>query len=149
MIRIQREPFDPAVELKRFSRSAEAGGTVMFVGTVRDRNESGKIEAMTLEHYPGMTERALCDIEKEALQRWPLTNSLIVHRYGRLVPGEDIVLTITQSAHREAAFEACSFLVDYLKTRAPFWKLEEASGRAQWVEARESDDAAAGRWRGK
>lgn len=149
MIRVQREPFDPAAELKQFSRSGDAGGTVMFLGTVRDRNESGKIEAMTLEHYPGMTQKALVDIEREAHKRWPLTNSLIVHRYGRLKPGEDIVLAITQSAHREAAFEACAFLVDYLKTRAPFWKLEEASGQAQWVEARESDDAAAARWRGK
>jgi molybdopterin synthase catalytic subunit len=149
MIRVQREPFDSAAELKQFSRSGDAGGTVMFVGTVRDRNESGKIEAMTLEHYPGMTEKALREIESEAFRRWPLTNCLIVHRYGRLVPGEDIVLTITQSAHREAAFEACAFLVDYLKTRAPFWKLEESSGQAQWVEARVSDDAAAARWRGK
>ena len=149
MIRVQREPFDPAAELKQFSRSGDAGGTVMFLGTVRDRNESGKIEAMTLEHYPGMTEKALREIESEAHKRWPLTNSLIVHRYGRLMPGEDIVLAITQSAHREAAFEACAFLVDYLKTRAPFWKLEETSGQARWVQAREGDDAAAARWRGK
>jgi molybdopterin synthase catalytic subunit len=149
MIRIQREPFDPATELKRFHRSAEAGGTVMFLGSVRDKNESGRIESMTLEHYPGMTERALKEIEEEAHRRWPLTNSLIIHRYGRLAPGEDIVLTVTQSAHREAAFEACAFLVDYLKTRAPFWKFEEAGGRAQWVGARESDDVAAARWRGR
>lgn len=149
MIRIQREPFDAAVELGQFSRTRDAGGTVMFLGTVRGRNESGNIEAMTLEHYPGMTEKALLDIEREAHRRWPLTNSLIIHRYGRLVPGEDIVLTLTQSAHRDAAFEACAFLVDYLKTQAPFWKLEETSGLAEWVEARESDELAAARWRGK
>ena len=149
MIRIQREPFDSAAELRKFDRSGDAGGTVVFLGTVRGINESGRIEAMTLEHYPGMTEKALQEIESEAHRRWPLTNSLIVHRYGRLMPGEDIVLTITQSAHRKAAFEACAFLVDYLKTRAPFWKLEEASGQAEWVEARESDEAAAARWRGK
>jgi molybdopterin synthase catalytic subunit len=146
MIRVQREPFDAAAELRRFNRG-KAGGTVMFLGTVRESNESGRIEAMTLEHYPGMTEKALEEIEREAHRRWPLTNSLIIHRYGRLMPGEDIVLTLTQSAHREAAFEACAFLVDYLKTRAPFWKLEEASGQAQWVEARESDEVAAARWR--
>lgn len=149
MIRVQREPFDPAAELKQFSRSEDAGGTVMFLGTVRDRNENGKIEAMTLEHYPGMTEKALGDIESEARRRWPLTNCLIIHRYGTLRPGEDIVLAVTQSAHREAAFEACAFLVDYLKTRAPFWKLEEAGGQAQWVEAQKRDDAAAARWEGK
>jgi molybdopterin synthase catalytic subunit len=149
MIRIQKEPFDAAAELGQFSRTRDAGGTVMFLGTVRGRNESGNIEAMTLEHYPGMTEKALLDIKREAHRRWPLTNSLIIHRYGRLVPGEDIVLTLTQSAHREAAFEACAFLVDYLKTQAPFWKLEETGGLAEWVEARESDEHAAARWRGK
>lgn len=149
MIRVQREPFDAAAELRQFSRTGDVGGTVMFLGTVRDRNESGRIEAMTLEHYPGMTEKALREIESEAHRLWPLTNSLIIHRFGRLLPGEDIVLTLTQSTHREAAFEACTFLVDYLKTRAPFWKLEEASGQTQWVEARESDEVAAARWRGK
>jgi molybdopterin synthase catalytic subunit len=149
MIRVQREPFDAAAELKKFNRTGDAGGTVMFVGTVRDRNEGSRIEAMTLEHYPGMTERSLEEIESEAHRRWPLSNSLIIHRYGRLMPGEDIVLTLTQSAHREAAFEACAFLVDYLKTRAPFWKLEEVSGEAKWVKARESDEVAAARWRGE
>ena len=101
---------------------------------------------MTLEHYPGMTEKALADIEAEALARWPIDASLIIHRYGRLEPGEDIVLVITASAHREAAFAACHFLIDWLKTKAPFWKLEEGAGGASWVEARDSDEHAAARW---
>jgi molybdopterin synthase catalytic subunit len=148
MIRLQREAFDAMAELKRF-RQAEtgAGSTVMFLGTVREMTDDGAIEAMTLEHYPGMTEKALKEIEAEAHRRWPLMGSLIIHRYGKLFPGEDIVLTLTQSAHRAAAFEACAFLVDYLKTKAPFWKLEETRGRTRWVEARESDNAAAARWK--
>jgi molybdopterin synthase catalytic subunit len=101
---------------------------------------------MTLEHYPGMTERALQEIEAEALRRWPLDASLIIHRYGRLEPGEDIVLVITASAHRAAAFDACHFLIDWLKTRAPFWKLEESPRGANWVAAKDSDDDAAARW---
>ena len=111
-------------------------------------NLGDKVSAMTLEHYPGMTEKALAAIEQEANERWALDASLIVHRYGRMEPGEDIVLVITCSAHREAAFEACQFLMDWLKTKAPFWKLEEdADGRdAKWVDARESDDKAAARW---
>jgi molybdopterin synthase catalytic subunit len=150
MIRVQREAFDAAGELKQFRRAGtEAGSTVVFLGTVREMTEGGAIEAMTLEHYPGMTEKALEEIEAEAHRRWPLLASLIIHRYGRLLPGEDIVLALTQSVHRAAAFEACAFLVDYLKTRAPFWKLEEAKGRASWVEARDSDDAAAERWKNK
>lgn len=148
MIRLQREAFDATAELKRF-RQAEtgAGSTVMFLGTVREMTDDGAIEAMTLEHYPGMTEKALEEIEAEAHRRWPLMGSLIIHRYGKLLPGEDIVLALTQSAHRAAAFEACAFLVDYLKTKAPFWKLEETRGRTRWVEARDSDDAAAARWK--
>lgn len=150
MIRVQREAFDAAAELKQFRKTqAGAGGTVMFLGTVREMAEGGAIEAITLEHYPGMTEKALEEIEAEAHKRWPLSGSLIIHRYGKLSPGEDIVLTLTQSAHRKAAFEACTFLVDYLKTKAPFWKLEEVKGRTRWVEARESDDTAAARWKNK
>ncbi|HYN00268.1 MAG TPA: molybdenum cofactor biosynthesis protein MoaE [Aestuariivirgaceae bacterium] len=148
MIRVQREALDATAELKGFRQGgAGAGSTVMFLGTVREMTEDGAIEAMTLEHYPGMTERALKEIEAEAHKRWPLLGSLIIHRYGKLLPGEDIVLAITQSAHRAQAFEACAFLVDYLKTSAPFWKLEETSGRTRWVEARDSDDAAAARWK--
>lgn len=104
------------------------------------------ISAMTLEHYPGMTERMLQEIEAQACQRWPLEASLIVHRYGRLEPGEQIVLVAAASAHREAAFDACRFLIDWLKTKAPFWKLEETVEGDRWVEARASDDQAAERW---
>jgi molybdopterin synthase catalytic subunit len=148
MIRVQREDFNAAAELDNFRRGQTgAGSTVMFVGTVREMTAEGAIEAMTLEHYPGMTEKALEAIEAEACGRWPLMASLIIHRFGRLQPGEDIVLAATQSAHRQAAFEACAFLVDYLKTKAPFWKLEEAYGKKTWVEARDSDEDAAARWK--
>jgi molybdopterin synthase catalytic subunit len=118
----------------------------MFVGTVRDQSYGAEVGAMTLEHYPGMTEKALQDIAAEAQRRWPLDATLIIHRYGRLLPGDDIVLVVAASRHREAAFEACHFLIDWLKTKAPFWKLEEGSDGANWVEARESDDDAAERW---
>ncbi|HEY7608564.1 MAG TPA: molybdenum cofactor biosynthesis protein MoaE [Alphaproteobacteria bacterium] len=148
MIRIQREDFDPGQELARLTVGrTDIGGAVSFCGLVRDEIGNGEIiRAMTLEHYPGMTEKMLAAIEAEALARWPLSASLIVHRYGRLAPGERIVLVITCSAHRQAAFEANMFLVDWLKTKAPFWKLEERRGGAAWVEARASDDAAAKRW---
>ena len=102
---------------------------------------------MTLEHYPGMTEKKLAEIEAEANARWPLQASLIVHRYGRMLPGEPIVLVATASAHRAAALEACAFLIDWLKTEAPFWKQEETGGASRWVEARDADDEAAARWR--
>jgi molybdopterin synthase catalytic subunit len=148
MIRVQREAFDAKAELDKFRKGQTgAGSTVMFLGTVREMTEDGTIETMTLEHYPGMTERALEAIEAEAGRRWPLLASLIIHRFGRLRPGEDIVLAATQSAHRQAAFEACAFLVDYLKTKAPFWKLEERHGQTTWVEARDSDEDAAARWK--
>ncbi len=147
MIRVQQQAFDPGRELAALTRGrVDIGGTVMFLGSVREFSGSGNITAMTLEHYPGMTEKALAGIEEEALRRWPIDASLIIHRYGRLEPGEDIVLVITASAHREAAFEACHFLIDWLKTKAPFWKLEESSGGAGWVAAKDSDDAAAARW---
>jgi len=147
MIRVQREDFDVGAELKALTAGKhEIGGVVSFVGLVRDMAGSSKIGAMTLEHYPGMTEKQLATIEAEALQRWPLTGSLIVHRYGRLEPGEQIVLVITASAHREAAFEACHFLIDWLKTKAPFWKLEDTDTGAQWVAADSRDDKAAERW---
>ncbi|MGE0241545.1 MAG: molybdenum cofactor biosynthesis protein MoaE [Parvibaculaceae bacterium] len=147
MIRVQQTAFDAAQELKMFQDAHRASGaTVMFIGTVRELSEGRRIEGMTLEHYPGMTEKALAEIEAEALKRWPLTASLIVHRHGRLLPGDDIVLVITASAHRQAAFEACSFLMDWLKTKAPFWKLEESAGGARWVEAKDHDDEAARRW---
>ena len=105
-----------------------------------------EISAMTLEHYPGMTEKELEEIDVEAHIRWPLEATLIIHRYGRLEPGDQIVLVAAASGHREAAFDACYFLIDWLKTKAPFWKLEDSSSGGQWVDARDSDDAAAARW---
>ena len=113
---------------------------------MRDIAGGERVAAMTLEHYPGMTERELAEIEAEARRRWPLDAMLIIHRYGRLEPGERIVLVATASAHREAAFESCHFLVDWLKTKAPFWKLEETPDGERWVDAQASDDAAAKRW---
>lgn len=147
MIRIQQEPFDAGAELAKLKAgNANIGGTVMFLGSVRDRSQNNTVSAMTLEHYPGMTEKALEEIDAEAHRRWPLDASLIVHRYGRLQPRDDIVLVITASAHREAAFEACHFLIDWLKTKAPFWKFEEGAGGAEWVAAKDSDNSAARRW---
>jgi len=147
MIRVQAEPFDTAAELARLKQGrTDIGGTVIFVGTMRDLSDGAPISAMTLEHYPGMTEKALSEIDMEAHRRWPLLDTLIVHRYGTLAPGDDIVLVIATSSHREAAFEACYFLIDWLKTKAPFWKLEDTAEGARWVEARTSDDQAAERW---
>ena len=147
MIKVQDTAFDAATELRQFQEAnRSAGATVMFIGTVREMSEGARIDRMTLEHYPGMTEKALSDIEAEARKRWPIEASLIIHRYGRLSPGDDIVLVITVSAHRQAAFEANEFLMDWLKTKAPFWKFEEDGTSADWVEAKTSDDAAAARW---
>jgi molybdopterin synthase catalytic subunit len=147
MIRVQTAPFDVNAELAAVKAgNRDIGGSALFVGTVREANNGDGVSAMTLEHYPGMTEKALVEIEQEALSRWPLSASLIIHRVGRLLPGDDIVLVICCSAHREAAFEACQFLMDWLKTKAPFWKLEEGGGRTAWVDARASDNAAAARW---
>src|SRR5262245_19830360 len=152
MIKVQREDFDTGAELERLTAGRhDIGGVASFVGLVRELvgrpGRGGKaISAMTLEHYPGMTEKKLAEIEAEAGRRWPLAASLVIHRYGRLEPGERIVLVATASAHRQAALEACAFLIDWLKTQAPFWKLEETPDGAEWVDARESDDAAAARW---
>ncbi len=147
MIRLLGEPFDPAAEIARFTTDRQdVGGIATFLGRVRDRAGELRIRALTLEHYPGMTERKLAEIEAEARRRWPLQDCLVIHRYGRMEPGEPIVLVATASAHRAAALEACAFLIDWLKTKAPFWKLEETDRGARWVEARESDDAAAARW---
>jgi molybdopterin synthase catalytic subunit len=148
LIRVQEQPFDVARELEALKQEAPgAGATSIFVGTVRGTGDQGSIESMTLEHYPGMTERALADIEAEARSRWPLLGSLIVHRFGRLEPGDDIVLVVTLAEHRQAAIEASTFLIDWLKTKAPFWKLEESDGGGQWVEARHTDEDAAQRWK--
>ncbi len=147
MIRVQTEDFDIGAEIAALTRdNHEIGGLAVFVGLVRDMAGEEALGAMTLEHYPGMTEKALARIEAEANRRWPLEACLIVHRVGRLEPGEQIVLVAAASAHRQAAFEACQFLIDWLKTKAPFWKQEETASGPKWVEARGSDDAAAKRW---
>ncbi|MDH3593543.1 MAG: molybdenum cofactor biosynthesis protein MoaE [Rhodospirillales bacterium] len=147
MIRVQREDFDPGRELAALTAgNHKVGGLAVFVGLVRDMAGDETVGAMTLEHYPGMTEKMLERIEAEARARWPLEACLVIHRTGRLEPGERIVLVACASAHRQAAFEACGFLIDWLKTKAPFWKLEEGPAGAKWVEARESDDEAAARW---
>ena len=147
MIRVQEQAFDAGRELMAFKAGkTHVGGTALFVGSVREMNEGAAVSAMTLEHYPGMTEKALAAIEAEARGRWPLDDVLIIHRFGRMLPGDDIVLVLCSSSHREAAFEACQFLMDWLKTKAPFWKLEEGGGAPRWVDARESDDTAASRW---
>ncbi len=146
MIRVQREAFDVGREIAELTAgNIRIGGVASFVGLVRDL---GGLRSMTLEHYPGMTERQLERIDAEAHRRWPLEASLIVHRYGRLEPGDPIVLTITASAHRQAAFDSCNFLMDWLKTEAPFWKREEDRDGERWVAARTDDDEARDRWRG-
>jgi len=147
-VRVQREDFDTAAELERLTGSStQIGAAVTFTGLVRDfATASSAGQRMTLEHYPGMTERQLEAIIAEAQQRWPLDGCLVIHRYGPLAPGDRIVLVITTSSHRQAAFESAAFLVDWLKTKAPFWKLEEDGSGRRWVEAKASDDHAADRW---
>ncbi len=148
MIRVQHEDFDVGAELARLTEGrTDIGGLASFVGLVRATNEGERLVAMTLEHYPAMTEKRLAEIEAEAMKRWPLQASLVIHRYGRLTPGERIVLVATASSHRQAALESCQFLIDWLKTEAPFWKLEETMAGDRWVAARESDDLAAQRWK--
>ncbi len=146
-VRVQAEDFDVGAEMEALVRGrTDVGALCSFVGLVRDVRPGAGPSAMTLEHYPGMTERQIEAIEREAHGRWPLTASLVIHRFGRLEPGDRIVLVVTASAHRQAAFESCQFLMDWLKTKAPFWKLEETAEGASWVEAKESDDEAAARW---
>lgn len=146
-IRVQESALDALAEIAAVSAGdTRVGGVVSFVGLMRDLNDGDEISSMTLEHYPGMTERALSTIEAEAHARWPLSGVTVIHRVGRLEPGDDIVLVVTASRHRQAAFEAAAFLMDWLKTKAPFWKKEETAAGAAWVDARESDDAAAARW---
>ena len=148
-VKVQSKDFDVGAELTVLTAGrTDIGGVATFMGLVRDIADGESVEAMTLEHYPGMTEKMLADIEAEARQRWPLDEVLIIHRYGRLEPGDRIVLVATASAHRKAAIEACEFLIDWLKTRAPFWKLEQTGQGEHWVEARDSDDEAAARWEG-
>ncbi len=148
-IRVQQEDFDLGAELERLTRGRhEIGAAVSFTGLVRDiaPGAANADSSMTLEHYPGMTERQLTAIAQQANARWPLDACLIVHRYGTLLPGDRIVLVITASAHRQAAFDACAFLMDWLKTKAPFWKLEQTGESRRWVAAKAEDDAAAERW---
>lgn len=149
-VRVQSEPFDLGRETARLTAGRrDVGAVASFVGIARETNPdegAAPVVAMTLEHYPGMTERQLEAAERDARERWPLLDCLIVHRYGRFEPGDPIVLVVTLSSHRQAAFDACAFLMDYLKTRAPFWKREETVEGARWVAARASDDAAAARW---
>jgi len=154
-VSVQREAFDVGAEIAALTRDNHGIGAVAsFVGLVRDMNAGhgvdAMVSAMTLEHYPGMTESALQEIVAEARSRWDLLGTRVVHRYGRLEPGEAIVLVIAAASHRGEAFAACEFIMDYLKTRAPFWKKEEGAGGtecARWVDARESDETAAVRWK--
>lgn len=147
MIRVQHEDFDIGAEIERLKAGRiDVGAIVAFVGMVRDRAGDQAVEEMMLEHYPGMTEAELQRIEAEASARWPLQACLIVHRYGRLRPSDNIVLVVTASEHREAAFRATEFLMDYLKTRAPFWKRESGPQGSRWVEADARDDASTARW---
>lgn len=147
MIIVQEQAFDVGQEFARLKANrTDIGATAMFVGSVRDLSDGQTVSTMTLEHYSGMTEKALAEIEAEARKRWLISDCLIIHRFGKLQPADDIVLVITCSAHREAAFEACQFLMDWLKTKAPFWKLEEDGGKVRWVQSKTSDDEAASRW---
>src|SRR5882757_4663308 len=142
-IRLQREDFDSGAEAALLARGSAVGALVTFTGICR---ADDAMAAMTLEYYPGMAEEEIARHVAEAERRWPLLGVTVVHRHGRLVPGDNIVLVVTASAHREAAFSAAEFLMDYLKTRAPFWKQEERPQGKAWVDAKQSDDAAAGRW---
>lgn len=147
-VRIQEADFDVGAEIAALSDGrTDVGGVASFVGLVRDIAGGATVTAMTLEHYPGMTERQLEEIEAEARSRWPLLEVRIVHRVGRLEPGDRIMFCGAASAHRGAALEACAFLMDWLKTKAPFWKREETPEGERWVEARAEDDEAASRWR--
>lgn len=147
-VRVQTADFDIGAEIAQLRKgNAKIGAIASFIGLVRDMNEGDDVSTMTLEHYPGMTEKALEDIVAQAKSRWELYDALVVHRVGRLLPLDQIVLVVVTSAHRGDAFSACEFLMDYLKTQAPFWKKEDTAKGARWVDARESDDAAAARWK--
>jgi molybdopterin synthase catalytic subunit len=146
-IRLQREDFDAGAEAAALTRGrTDVGAVVTFTGICRGTEAGEPIAALTLEHYPGMAEAEIARHVEAANARWPLLGVTVVHRYGRIAPGDNIVLVVTAAAHRQDAFAAAEFLMDYLKTRAPFWKREERAGDARWVEARQADDAAADRW---
>lgn len=146
-VRVQSEDFDVAREIAQLRQSdARVGAVAAFIGIVRDLNDAAEIRTLTLEHYPGMTEKALAEIVAEAKRRWDVYDALVIHRVGELKPTDQIVLVVVTAAHRAEAFAACQFLMDYLKTRAPFWKKEKTPAGERWVEARTSDDDAAARW---
>lgn len=149
-VRVQTENFDAGDEINRMRLSrADTGAIAAFIGQVRDLNDGSDIAAMTLEHYPGMTEKALENIVEQAKQRWDIYDALVVHRVGTLHPTDQIVLVVVSGAHRGEAFAACEFIMDYLKTEAPFWKKEQTAEGERWVEAKTSDDEARERWTGK
>ena len=149
-VRVQSADFDVGAEMAALRRgNPKIGAVASFVGVVRDVNEGDAVAEMTLEHYPGMTEKAVEEIITQAKGRWNIYDALVIHRVGQLRPLDQIVLVVVTSAHRGDAFAACEFIMDYLKTRAPFWKKEQAGTGARWVEARESDDVAAERWQRK
>ena len=146
-VRVQAEDFDAAAEVAQLrAGNAKVGGIVTFVGTVRDLNDGADVAEMELEHYPGMTEQSIEAIVEQAKARWPIYGALVIHRIGPLKPTEQIVLVAVTSAHRGEAFAACEFIIDYLKTEAPFWKKEQTPDGARWVDARVSDDAALKKW---
>jgi molybdopterin synthase catalytic subunit len=146
-VKVQAGDFDLGAELARLrAGDARVGAVVSFLGTVRDMNDGAEVAAMELEHYPGMTERALEDIVGQARARWPLYGALVIHRVGPLLPLDQIVLVACSAAHRGDAFAACEFIIDYLKTDAPFWKKEQTPDGARWVDARVTDDAARRKW---
>jgi molybdopterin synthase catalytic subunit len=146
-VRLQREPFDAAAEAARLAHGhSDIGAVVTFTGVCRGTENGESIGALTLEHYPGMAESEIERHVAEAIERWPLRGVTVIHRYGRIQPGENIVLVVTASSHREAAFAAAEFLMDYLKTRAPFWKQVEKAGEKSWIDAKAIDDMAVERW---
>jgi molybdopterin synthase catalytic subunit len=146
-VRVQREDFDAGREIARLrAGNPKIGAIASFIGVVRDVNEGDAVAELTLEHYPGMTEKALAKIVEDARGRWDVIDTLVIHRIGTMKPTDQIVLVIVTSAHRREAFAACEFLMDYLKTRAPFWKKEQTPGGERWVDSRGSDEAAAARW---
>ncbi|QWD74670.1 molybdopterin synthase catalytic subunit MoaE [Polynucleobacter sp. TSB-Sco08W16] len=149
-IRIQEQDFDISAELAALRKDdPRVGAVVSFLGTVRDLNDGSQVKGMTLEHYPGMTEKALEEIIVQAKARWNIFNTLVIHRVGPLLPEDQIVLVAVSSAHRGEAFAACEFIMDYLKTAAPFWKKEDTPDGARWVDARITDEAAMARWQQK
>ena len=146
-VRVQTEDFDAGAEIARLrAADPKVGAVASFIGVVRDLNEGSNVSHMTLEHYPGMTEKALERIVSEAKRRWDIFEVLVIHRVGTLKPTDQIVLVVVTGAHRGEAFSACEFVMDYLKTQAPFWKKEQTEAGGRWVEARDSDDAAAQKW---